>query len=1023
MKVSIVFPVYNKGPHLERSISSAFTQTYTDLEIIAVDDGSTDDSLAVLQSLASADRRLKILTQDNGGPSAARNTGLAAATGEYIMFHDADDTLSPEAIAQLVGVAKETKSDIVSGISRRKVAEKEWTVTRFEATDLAMDFRTSPQHAFKYCTNFSPCNKFFSLDFLQRNELQFTPRLYMQDIEFWLKAMVLSRNASQTPHVISTYHFIEDGTSRQRTPARFDSLFRLFDNLEAFLARHDLRSFQRLCNIALLQGAFMFFARWKLDEWRESGNAAELERLSALLARIPESDFLKFFVHFNRNANAAVLLLVRSGHFEAAYQAEQAFNSSVSAASRLAKRILRVLPGSTVRPGSLKYLAKNAANASRHFSIAATVMEGPNRQGAGVSLGLARGIARATRTTTRFGKESFARLGRVAVGGLLRTSRMSARLSAPLRSVAAIGHSDQKRLLVFGLGNLYSIGGVQLSYKHLFEHLCSKGISISFYTHHEPPADRPDAKPYYPFPEGVTVKQYYLDDNWLSQEKIAHAVEMENPDAVLIVNSGQPALVLASALYDLQVPVVYSERGGADHCLEHNWASKTQRSLTHFATDFSHVLMPSYIKAAPDWLQTYVTVIPSLTEPSDRHASPETPGPNGRSTILYTGRLSFEKDIDKLIKAFGTLAKQYPAWDIELFGDGPDRQALETLARQLGVVDRVFFRGNSSSYAVLSDAYCRSNVFVLPSRAEGCPLSLREAMAHGLPVIGYEDCSGTNDIIVSGRNGFLAGAADKVRSLAGALETLMKDPDLRREFGRAGIEDVVQYAPERTLNAWEGLLRKAMDLKGRRHHLRREKEAVNPAEYQWLKRLLDATREQRVTRNIFAYDSGVRRTGADAGHLRDYVLVYGSCLFDPAAYAKRNVAVKLAGQDPLLHYVEGGWRTDSLPGGHFDPDWYIRERMNGDLSTCPLVHYYEKGRYEDLRPSETPQVTILRKLDRELKSDGGMDFDLSMATTGDVVQMLMDRLAWKRVDFQMLRSRYPLNVANQTRRNQKAIAR
>ena len=940
MKVSIVFPVYNKGPHLERSISSAFTQTHTDLEIIAVDDGSTDDSLACLQSLASSDHRLKILTQDNGGPSAARNTGLSAATGDYVMFHDADDLLSPEAIAQLVGVAKGTQSDIVSGISRRKVAEQEWTIKRFEATDLAMDFRTSPQMAFKYCTNFSPCNKFFNREFLQRNELQFTPRLYMQDIEFWLKAMVLSRNTSQTPHVISTYHFIENGTSRQRTPARFNSLFRLFDNLEAFLAQHDLQSFQRLCNIALLQGAFMFFARWKLDEWRETGDPAELERLSALLARIPESDFLKFFVHFNRNANAPVLLLVRSGHFEAAYQAEQAFNSSVSAASRLAKRILRVLPGHTVGPGSLKYLAKNAANASRHFSIAASVVEGSNQ---GTGLGLARGIARTIRTTGRLGKESWGRLGRVAEGGLLRTSRMSARISAPLRSSAENVQPDQKRLLVFGLGNLYSIGGVQLSYKHLFEHLCGKGMAISFYTHHEPPADQPDAKPYYPFPDAVTVRQYYLDDNWLSREKITYAVEREKPDAVLIVNSGQPALVLASALYDLQVPVVYSERGGADHCLEHNWASKTQRSLTHFAADFSHVLMPSYIKAAPDWLQKYVTVIPSLTEPSDRHASPDAPGPSGRSTILYTGRLSFEKDIDKLIKAFGTLAKRYPEWDVELFGDGPDRQALEALARQLGITGRIFFRGNSSSYAVLSDAYCRSNIFVLPSRAEGCPLSLREAMAHGLPVIGYEDCSGTNDIIISGRNGFLAGAADKVQSLAGALETLMKDPDLRREFGRAGIEDVVQYAPERTLDAWEGLLRKAMDVKGRRLELRREKEAANPAEYQWLKRLLEATRDQRVTRNIFAYDSGVRRSGEDAGHLRDYVLLFGSCLFDPSAYAKRNVAVKLSGQDPLLHYVEGGWRTDSLPGGNFDQEWYIRERMNGDASTCPLNSLLRDG--------------------------------------------------------------------------------
>ena len=91
VKLSIVIPVYNAAPHLEACLNSLANQTYGAFEAICVDDGSTDDSREILERQAAQDGRFRVLHQENQGPSAARNTGIEAATGDYVCFLDADD--------------------------------------------------------------------------------------------------------------------------------------------------------------------------------------------------------------------------------------------------------------------------------------------------------------------------------------------------------------------------------------------------------------------------------------------------------------------------------------------------------------------------------------------------------------------------------------------------------------------------------------------------------------------------------------------------------------------------------------------------------------------------------------------------------------------------------------------------------------------------------------------------------------------------------------------------------------------
>lgn len=100
--VSVILPVYNTGKHLRRCVASIQAQSYENWEAILVDDGSTDDSGKLCDLLASEDSRIRVVHQDNAGPSAARNTGISRASGEFISFIDPDDSVLPEFISALV---------------------------------------------------------------------------------------------------------------------------------------------------------------------------------------------------------------------------------------------------------------------------------------------------------------------------------------------------------------------------------------------------------------------------------------------------------------------------------------------------------------------------------------------------------------------------------------------------------------------------------------------------------------------------------------------------------------------------------------------------------------------------------------------------------------------------------------------------------------------------------------------------------------------------------------------------------
>lgn len=118
-RLSIIMPVYNSVPFLEGTVQTVLAQTFTDFELIMVNDGSTDGSDALCDELAARDSRIRVIHKPNGGVASARNRGLDAATGEYIGWVDSDDRISPVMYQILMEAADRYGADIVQCENRR----------------------------------------------------------------------------------------------------------------------------------------------------------------------------------------------------------------------------------------------------------------------------------------------------------------------------------------------------------------------------------------------------------------------------------------------------------------------------------------------------------------------------------------------------------------------------------------------------------------------------------------------------------------------------------------------------------------------------------------------------------------------------------------------------------------------------------------------------------------------------------------------------------------------------------------
>ena len=158
IKISIIMPVYKVEEYVGKAIESILAQTFTDFEFLIVDDGTPDRSGEICDAYAKKDHRIRVIHKENGGVSAARNTGIKAATGEYLIFFDADDEVTPEVIQDNVDVAITSGADVVLfGFWYFNVDCKEEKVNEFPVS-----FSGTREEFFAQCVSEAVDREFFN---------------------------------------------------------------------------------------------------------------------------------------------------------------------------------------------------------------------------------------------------------------------------------------------------------------------------------------------------------------------------------------------------------------------------------------------------------------------------------------------------------------------------------------------------------------------------------------------------------------------------------------------------------------------------------------------------------------------------------------------------------------------------------------------------------------------------------------------------------------------------------------------
>lgn len=233
-KVSVIIPVYNAAQYLERCLDSVINQTLKDIEIICINDCSTDNSLEILEEYASKDNRIKIIDfKENKGVAAARNAGINEAQGEYIGFVDPDDYIDSDFYAQLYKKAYETKADIVKG--------NDINVVYCDGTKKMLPQNESiKEHKINFWVQFTTA--IFKKDFLIKNNIEFPEEMNVcEDIVFVTKSAILTNLIEIVPN--ANYYYIrrdDSLDSNQYNSQKIDSVINYVRTITNFIKEYDI---------------------------------------------------------------------------------------------------------------------------------------------------------------------------------------------------------------------------------------------------------------------------------------------------------------------------------------------------------------------------------------------------------------------------------------------------------------------------------------------------------------------------------------------------------------------------------------------------------------------------------------------------------------------------------------------------------------------------------------------------------------------------------------------------------------
>jgi glycosyltransferase involved in cell wall biosynthesis len=243
-KVSVIMPVYNAEKYLAETLVSVLSQTFADFEIVCVNDGSTDGSAGILEKYAHRDQRIKVINQANAGGSAARNKGMRHASGEYLMFIDADDLYAKDIVAKAYRRAVEEGADIVFYNFARFVGKP---------TGMAVKSRTTPgrdvrlfnkkEYGARFFNDFAiiTWNKLVKKSVVTKNDLMFNVGLsHNHDVDFSIRLMLAANSYSYLDEIGYYYRSNDSGITATKRSDPTNVLKILIDLHALVASKHQL---------------------------------------------------------------------------------------------------------------------------------------------------------------------------------------------------------------------------------------------------------------------------------------------------------------------------------------------------------------------------------------------------------------------------------------------------------------------------------------------------------------------------------------------------------------------------------------------------------------------------------------------------------------------------------------------------------------------------------------------------------------------------------------------------------------
>lgn len=211
LKVSVLVSIYNSQKYLSKLLKCLIKQTNPNIEIICIDDGSTDNSLKILEQYASNDSRIKILKQNNQGAAAARNLGLSFANGEYVIFLDSDDYFEPDLIEESVAKAEKFNADIVifraevfDDVTGQTSALNDRISKLLEYQQKVFAYKDIPEDIFNSFLT-APWNKLYRKSFLDEHGFKFQNIKRTNDLLFVCQTLVAAKRIILLDKVLVHY--------------------------------------------------------------------------------------------------------------------------------------------------------------------------------------------------------------------------------------------------------------------------------------------------------------------------------------------------------------------------------------------------------------------------------------------------------------------------------------------------------------------------------------------------------------------------------------------------------------------------------------------------------------------------------------------------------------------------------------------------------------------------------------------------------------------------------------------------